>query len=256
MFHYLRGLSSIHRHQRSDLALARYLTFVAGATNAGGFLATQIYTSHMSGLVATMADFLVLAKYEVVFTAIGAIVSFVLGAATTALMVNWARRSHLESRYALPLLLEALLLLLFALVGRRLAATSFEFVSSTVVLLGYLMGLQNALITKISSARIRTTHVTGMVTDIGIELGRLLYWNRASEKDSDNAAGERVVADLRNLKMLLGLVGLFFAGGLVGATGFSRFGFLFSIPLALLVAFVAVMPAWDDVSNWYRLRNK
>jgi uncharacterized membrane protein YoaK (UPF0700 family) len=118
------------------------------------------------------------------------------------------------------------------------------------VLLGYLMGLQNALITKISSARIRTTHVTGMVTDIGIELGRLLYWNR----DGDGAAGERVVADVQNLKMLLGLVGLFFAGGLVGAAGFSRFGFRFSIPLALLVAFIAVMPAWDDVSNWYRLR--
>jgi uncharacterized membrane protein YoaK (UPF0700 family) len=165
-------------------------------------------------------------------------------------MVNWARRSHLESRYALPLLLEAALLLLFALVGRRLAATSFEFVSSTIVLLGYLMGLQNALITKISSARIRTTHVTGMVTDIGIELGRLLYWNR----DSESAAGDRVVADVQNLKMLLGLVGLFFAGGLVGAAGFSRFGFRFSIPLALLVAFIAVMPAWDDVSNWYRLR--
>ena len=252
MFRYLRGLSSIHRHQRSDLALARYLTFVAGATNAGGFLATKIYTSHMSGLVATMADFLVLAKYDVVLTALGAIVSFVLGAATTALMVNWARRSQLESRYALPLLLEAALLLLFALVGRKLAATSFEFVSSTIVLLGYLMGLQNALITKISSARIRTTHVTGMVTDIGIELGRLLYWNRGN--DSDKAAGERVVADLQNLKMLLGLVSLFFIGGVVGAAGFSRFGFLFSIPLALLVAFVAVVPAWDDVSNWYRLR--
>ena len=252
MFRYLRGLSSIHRHQRSDLALARYLTFVAGATNAGGFLATKIYTSHMSGLVATMADFLVLTKYDVVLTALGAIVSFVAGAATTALMVNWARRSHLESRYALPLLLEASLLLLFALVGRRLAATSFEFVSTIVVLLGYLMGLQNALITKISSARIRTTHVTGMVTDIGIELGRLLYWNR----DGRSAAGERVVADLPNLKMLLGLVGLFFIGGVVGAVGFSHFGFLFSIPLAVLVAFVAVMPAWDDVSNWYRLRNK
>jgi uncharacterized membrane protein YoaK (UPF0700 family) len=252
MFRYLRGLSSIHRHQRSDLALARYLTFVAGGTNAGGFLATKIYTSHMSGLVATMADFLVLAKYDVVLTAFGAVLSFVLGAATTALMVNWAKRSHLESRYALPLLLEAALLLLFALVGRRLAATSFEFVSSTIVLLGYLMGLQNALITKISSARIRTTHVTGMVTDIGIELGRLLYWNR----DSDSAAGDRVVADVQNLKMLLGLVGLFFAGGLVGAAGFSRFGFRFSIPLALLVAFIAVMPAWDDVSNWYRLRKQ
>ena len=252
MFRYLRGLSSTHRHERSDLALARYLTFVAGATNAGGFLATKIYTSHMSGLVATMADLLVLRQYEVVFTALGAIVSFVLGSATTALMVNWARRSRLESRYSLPLLLEAALLLTFALVGRKLSTTGFEFVSTTVVLLGYLMGLQNALITKISNARIRTTHVTGMVTDIGIELGRMLYWNR----DTDGAAGERVVADRQNLKMLLGLVSLFFAGGLVGAAGYSRFGFLFSVPLALLVTFIAVMPVWDDVVRWYQGRRE
>jgi uncharacterized membrane protein YoaK (UPF0700 family) len=250
MFRYLRGLASIDRHERSDLALARYLTFVAGATNAGGFLATKIYTSHMSGLVATVADFLVLGQFEVVLTALGAIASFVLGAATTALMVNWARRSQLQSRYSLPLLLEAALLLLFALVGRRLETTGFAFVSTTVVLLGYLMGLQNALITKISNARIRTTHVTGMVTDIGIELGRMLYWNR----DADGAVGERVVADRQNLQMLLGLVGLFLAGGLVGAAGFSRFGFLFSVPLALLVAFVAILPAWDDVLRWYERR--
>ena len=36
-------------------------------------------------------------------------------------------------------------------------------------------GLQNALITKLSRAEIRTTHITGIVTDIGIELGKLLY---------------------------------------------------------------------------------
>ena len=36
------------------------------------------------------------------------------------------------------------------------------------------MGLQNAIMTKISKAEIRTTHMTGVVTDIGIELGRLL----------------------------------------------------------------------------------
>jgi len=39
------------------------------------------------------------------------------------------------------------------------------------VLLCFIMGLQNAVITKISHAEIRTTHVTGLVTDVGIELG-------------------------------------------------------------------------------------
>ena len=47
-----------------------------------------------------------------------------------------------------------------------------------VAALGFVMGQQNALITKVSDATIRTTHVTGMVTDIGIELGTGLYRNR------------------------------------------------------------------------------
>jgi uncharacterized membrane protein YoaK (UPF0700 family) len=45
-------------------------------------------------------------------------------------------------------------------------------------MLCFIMGLQNATVTKISGARIRTTHVTGIVTNMGIELGKLLYWNR------------------------------------------------------------------------------
>jgi len=45
----------------------------------------------------------------------------------------------------------------------------------------FIMGLQNAVVTEISNAEIRTTHMTGNVTDLGIELGRLLYWNRMRE---------------------------------------------------------------------------
>jgi len=49
------------------------------------------------------------------------------------------------------------------------------FVPLTVMLLRFMMGLQNAVHTKISKAEIRTTHIT----DLGIELGKLLYVNRS-----------------------------------------------------------------------------
>ena len=47
-----------------------------------------------------------------------------------------------------------------------------------MLVLCYIMGLQNAVITKISNAEIRTTHITGLVTDLGIEIGKMLYLNR------------------------------------------------------------------------------
>jgi hypothetical protein len=48
----------------------------------------------------------------------------------------------------------------------------------TVLLLSFIMGLQNAVGSKISAGKIRTTHMTGNLTDLGMELGKLLYWNR------------------------------------------------------------------------------
>lgn len=241
---YLRSLSSKIRHNRADLSLARYLTFTAGAANAGGFLAVQVYTSHMSGLVASISDSLILGNFDLVFTALSALASFMAGAATTAMIVNWAKRKNLNSAYALPLLIEAALLLLFGLVGGNLNTKKFFFASLTVVLLCFLMGLQNALITKISNARIRTTHVTGIVTDIGIELGKLLYWNKLSAIELE---APKVQANSENLKILLSFLGLFFLGGLIGAVGFKYIGFSFTFPLAVLITLIGVLPAWDDL---------
>ncbi len=62
-------------------------------------------------------------------------------------------------------------------------------------------GLQNAIITKISRAEIRTTHVTGLTTDIGIEIGKALYWNRGHRHL------HAVVADRSKLRLLSSLLG-------------------------------------------------
>lgn len=61
---YARGLTGRERSTRANRQLGLALTFVAGATNAGGFLAVQQYTSHMTGIVSAMADNLALGAYE------------------------------------------------------------------------------------------------------------------------------------------------------------------------------------------------
>jgi uncharacterized membrane protein YoaK (UPF0700 family) len=218
------------------------LTFVAGATNAGGFLAVQQYTSHMTGIVSSIADNLVLGTLDVVLTGLGGLLSFVLGAACTAVMVNWSRRRRMQSEYAAPLLLEAVLLLCFGLMGARLAHLEGLFVPATVTLLCCIMGLQNAVVTKLSRAEIRTTHVTGIVTDIGIELGKLFYWNR--HKDD---LGPAVMADRGRLRLLSSLAGSFLIGGLAGALGFKHVGYLSTVPLALMLVALALVPALDDL---------
>jgi uncharacterized membrane protein YoaK (UPF0700 family) len=240
---YLRHLTGRERSQSYNRQLALFLAFIAGAANAGGFLAVHQYTSHMSGIVSAMADNLALGDVLVFAAGLGALLAFGAGAATTAILVNWARRRRLHSEYALPLLLEALLLLAFGLLGGHLGMLRWLFDPVTVLLLCFTMGLQNAIITKISHAEIRTTHVTGMVTDIGIELGKLFYWNRSRHLPS----ALEVRADRRKLLLLTALVVLFFFGGLMGAIGFKHLGFGSTLPLALMLILLAAMPVWDDL---------
>jgi uncharacterized membrane protein YoaK (UPF0700 family) len=243
MIIYLRRLTGKERSEKADRHLAQFLTFVAGAANAGGFLAVRQYTSHMSGIVSSMADNLSLGDIGLVLSGLGALLSFIAGAACSAVLVNWGRRQHLQSEYAFPLVLEAVLLICFGLVGGHLARQQWLFVPTTVMLLCFIMGLQNAIITKLSQARIRTTHITGLVTDMGIELGKLVYWNVSQ----DNPERPAVMADRRKLKLLASLVTLFFVGGVAGAMSFKHIGFAATLPLAVILLLLAAVPVLDDV---------
>ena len=244
---FVRGLTGRHRTAGNNRLLGLALAFIAGAINAGGFLAVRQYTSHMTGIVSSMADDLALGNTELVLNGIGGLLSFVGGAGCSAVMVNYARQREMHSEYAFPLLLEAFLLLCFGLLGAQWAAVEGLFVPVTVMLLCFIMGLQNAMISKLSHAEIRTTHMTGVITDIGIELGKLAYWNRT------NPPGQpAVLADRARLKVLLSLVGCFFIGGLTGALGFKHVGYSSTVWLAILLVLLASVPAVDDLRGLLR----
>ncbi len=243
---YLRTLTADERTPKGNRHLAQVLIFIAGAINAGGFLAVQQYTSHMSGIVSGMADNLVLGEVRIVLSGLGALLSFILGAASSAILIKLGQKLALRSQYACPLLFEAFLLVVFGLLGSKAGLHQWLFVPITVSLLCFVMGLQNAMISKLSKAEIRTTHITGMVTDIGIELGKLMYFNIDKEQP-------QVLADRTKLAMLATLVGLFFAGGVAGALGFKYIGFGSTLPLAGMLVVLTIVPVVDDVRfHWQR----
>jgi uncharacterized membrane protein YoaK (UPF0700 family) len=239
---YLRRLTGKDRSHAANRQLASVLAFIAGAIDAGGYVAVRQYTSHMSGTTSTMANHLATGNLKLAAAGLSAMLAFVAGAACTAVLVNWGRRRRIHSEYAFPLMLEAALLVCFGLMGRRFEAHHWLLASATVGLLCFTMGLQNAIITKISHAEIRTTHVTGMVTDIGIELGRLVYWNRGAYPGQ-----QEVRADRENLWMLVSLVGLFVIGGVAGAIGFVHVGFEVTLPIAVVLLLLASVPVMDDL---------
>lgn len=242
---YLRALTIPERTGESNRRLGRSLAFVAGAANAGGFVAVGQYTSHMSGIVSSTADSLALGDIGLAGAGFASLLSFMCGAAASALMINWGRRRALRSLYAMPLMLEAMLLLAFGFLGANLEAHRVLFVPATVALLCFVMGLQNAMITKISKAEIRTTHVTGLVTDMGIELGKLFYWN--GPLAGDMREHSPVLADRGRLALLASLLAAFFCGALAGAVGFKHMGFIATVPLATVLVALAAVPLLDDM---------
>jgi len=238
----LRHLTGRHRTPVTNRTLGLLLAFNAGGINAGGFLVVGMYTSHMTGIISTVGDNLVLGNMALVLGALGTLWAFMSGAGSTAIMVNRARHQHLRSTFALPLLLEAVLMLLFGLMGAITLTWRTPFaVPLTVLVLAYLMGLQNAVITKMSSAEIRTTHMTGLSTDLGIEMGKALYWNR-----SGKPAREQVRANHRRLRLFASLLSMFMAGGVVGAAGFKYVGFIWVVPLAAVLLALSLPPLAAD----------
>lgn len=234
-----RRLTGSSRTDQGNRGLGYLLAFVAGAVNAGGFLAVQQYTSHMTGIVSEAADLLAIGQYRIAAFGFACLATFIAGAACTAFLVNFARSRQLQSEYAIPLLLEATLLMAFGILGARIGQVEGGFVTLTILLLCFVMGLQNAVITKISGAVIRTTHVTGIATDLGIDLGRMLF--------RKTGAGPDPVPRPVRMPMLAILLVAFFVGGLAGALGFQWLGFAATLPLACALIAAAIVPVYDDI---------
>lgn len=235
---YLLNLAGKHRTKEADAHLGMILAFIAGAVNAGGFIAVGTYTSHMTGVVSSIADFIATHHYQAAAFAFSYLCAFITGAGISAYVINFARVRHYHSEFALALMLEAFLLLAFGLCADNLAS-DFITVHIIIMLLCLMMGLQNAIITKISHSEIRTTHVTGLATDIGIEIGRHLFAH--THRDLD------VRVHPERLRFYLGILASFILGGLLGAFTFQSLQFTATIPLALLLGVMALVPILEDL---------
>lgn len=216
------------RDGSADRRLAWSLAGIAGALNAAGLYAVGVFSSNMTGNVSSLADHLALGGLAAAAPYLALVVSFILGAAVSAVLVNAGRRRGMARIYALSILAEAALLT--GLASADLWMAGAPRAALLAYGLSFLMGLQNAVVTRISDARVRTTHVTGMVTDIGIELGNLvdLAWRR-HDPDAEYNAGKLLLHGVTVLSFL--------GGGVFGVLAYRAEGplILFGAALALLL---------------------
>lgn len=219
----------LDRTDTVDQRLACSLAAVAGALNTAGFSIVGFYSSNMTGNVSAVANAAAMRDLATAATYFALVASFVAGAAVSTVLINLGYRSLGAAVYARNILLEAVLLF-----GLGCADLWLPGIGRTPMLalgLSFLLGLQNALVTRISNARIRTTHVTGMVTDIGIELGNLAALAVRGDPADEGAFNKG------KLRLHAATVGSFLAGGAVGVWGYEAAGpYFFLATSAVLVA--------------------
>lgn len=185
------------------------LSFVAGMVNINGVLSIDTLTTNVTGHFAFFAEEFVEARYSLALTFVLFTLFFLLGAFLCSLMVELVLRAWPTISHTAPMLLEMTILVVVAFSGEGLP------VSPTVIACALLfsMGLQNALVTKISKATVRTTHLTGLFTDLGIELSQMFFHRSLGEKRKLT----------RSIHLRVTIILFFFLGGVIGGFLYHRF---------------------------------
>jgi uncharacterized membrane protein YoaK (UPF0700 family) len=192
------------RGLKRNAILAAYLALVAGFVDSGGYLLSGAFTSHVTGNIARVST-------KAAQGAPGAggvallVAAFFCGAVAASLLVESGLFSRRPRAYGTALLVQGGLLALYLTRGQ-------------LVVLCVAMGMQNSLVTRLSGAVVRTTHLTGVVTDLGIEAARWLRWGARRGAPPSARPAPSTVA------LLLIIAGAFTCGAFTGAEAVVRWG--------------------------------
>lgn len=219
------------RNSEIDRRLACILAAIAGAINAAGFHAIGFFSANMTGNVSLISDHVALGEARLATIFLGIFAAFIAGAAVSTLLINAGRRRNVGKIYAYSILAEAFLLMLLAFADLWLISVHRGVI--LVVGLSFLMGLQNAVVTRISNARVRTTHISGMSTDIGIGLGMLIDMVAGREPSGD------FTETLSRLRLHGQTVLSFLIGGILGVLVYQSVGGLLLLGCAGLLLLLA-----------------
>jgi uncharacterized membrane protein YoaK (UPF0700 family) len=211
------------RSFRHDLRLAVLLCMNAGFINAAGFLAFSVLTTNVTGHAALLAVYVATDKWRAARMVSLWLLLFLAGAFSSAVYI---RRVGTDKPYAYtaPIIVIILVLLFMVLYGhdydRSLVKTEY-FAGSLL----FAMGMQNALVSMISGSTVRTTHLTGMFTDLGIDLSQAL---RPGSKDN------KILQ--RRIGLRVAIIVFFLLGGVAGGLLFIHYEYTaFLVPVLLLI---------------------
>ena len=211
------------RSFKHNLRLAVLLCLNAGFINAAGFIAFEVLTTNVTGHAALLAvniasDHLRAARMVALW-----LLLFLAGAFASSFIISRVGRDK-TSAYSIPILIIIAIILFVALFGHDYNHTlpETEYFAGSLL---FAMGMQNALVSMISGSVVRTTHLTGMFTDLGIDLSTIA----TSPSKMHPSVKNRII-------LRLTIIFFFLLGGIIGGLVFYRCHFdAFFVPAGLLL---------------------
>jgi len=223
-----------------NLRIASLLSFVAGIVNVGGFLAVQRLTTNVTGHFAFFVDEVFKLEFWQGFVYFLYIFFFFLGSFTSNLLVEIISKAQDKYIYIFPTLIESAILLVLAIFGKFFILQNPDILACGLL---FAMGLQNSLVTTISNATVRTTHLTGLFTDLGIECSQLFFYKQKEQK-------EKLFA---SIKLRLTIIAFFFFGGLISGVFYASIQ-LYVLAIAAIVLLLGI--AYDNLKLKLILQNR
>ena len=232
-----RGKNRTFSHNKK---IASLLSFVAGIVNVAGFLSVAKLTTNVTGHFAFFVDEVFKLNFRGSLVYFFYILFFFLGSFVSNLLAEIISRKNKRFIYVIPTLIESLILFAVAIIGPTSMASDYNYIAFTLL---FAMGLQNSLVTRISNAVVRTTHLTGLFTDLGIELSQLFFY-RSKEQRS------KLISTIR---LRLRIITCFFAGGVLGGIFYSYLAlYILIIPATMLIIGLFYDSVRYRLLNWKR----
>jgi uncharacterized membrane protein YoaK (UPF0700 family) len=214
--------TGIRRTYKHNIRLAGLLSLTAGFVNVSGFLGFSVLTTNVTGHVAIFAEKLSQGDLHAASTVGLWMLMFFLGAFCSGVLTGKSSK-RMRYSYIIPFILEVLILIIVAAYDHSDDSKTLTSIFAGSLL--FAMGLQNAMVSMISGFIVRTTHLTGMFTDLGIEMAELVQKKIAEKSILNQKITLRVV-----------IIGFFFLGGICGGFLFKLFSFrTFYFPAIILI---------------------
>lgn len=229
----------------SNQRLWQGLAFHAGYINAGGFLACHRFVSHMTGFGTQVGINIGFKEYLFAFEMVMAPLFFVVGATYAGFLVDRKLVRNKKPKILRGLTVIFLINILVFVLSQFGIFGDFglPFGAKADVLLLFLLafgcGLQNGLFVSLTSGQIRTTHITGLCTDIGLNLVRLLALKDGAARSKETSKNW----------LRLKTITAFSVGSLVSALIFQNYGYYGFLGSCLISLLLLVFTKWIMVKN-------